>query len=309
MKTFVFHTQKFKAILRVLEANTQIIQEQSEALAAKQNFSDLIDQMSALITELTVPVKSVYLTRVRARKDLVKEFGKLLKIGITLANRSNDEVLLTTLKSFAKRHRSVSTSEMIEFANYFLGKLSERSEQANALGITQEIIDRLQAKTLAFTEASENVALSMGDRRSRRMQLAQHIKDGNRLLRNDLDNIVSFNSETNPDFILAYNRVRWSRRRRVTNINIPLESDISGMVKDADTGLPIPGATLNLIEHAHAIEAGADGYYLFDELEAGEFTLTCHASGYEVPESVIINLNDNDSYIHNFNLVPIPAEA
>lgn len=197
---------------------------------------------------------------------------------------------------------------MIEFANYFIAILSARLEEAAAVGISQEIIDQLQAKADQFADDAENVAMVLGDRRRRRMQCKQIIKDAHLLLRNDLDRFVRYHSKSHPDLSFAYNRVRWSRRRRVTNINLPTTSDISGMVKDALTGMPIAGATLNLIEHAHAITAGADGYYLFDELEAGEFTLTCHATGYEVPESVIIYLDDNDSLIHNFTLTPVPTE-
>lgn len=309
MKSIVFHNQKFKAIHRVLEANNEAFDGKTEVIAAVQNFNELNTQMSALITELAMPIKSVYLKRVKSRKALVNEFGNTLNIGIVFASRSGDEVLLNTLKSFSRKYRSVSTNEMIEFANYFIAILSARLEEAAAVGISQEIIDQLQAKADQFADDAEGVAMVLGDRRKRRMQCKQLIKDANLLLRDDLDRFVSYHAKTHPDLSFAYNRVRWSRRRRVTNINLPTTSDISGMVKDALTGLPIAGATLNLIEHAHAITADVDGYYLFDELEAGEFTLTCHATGYEVPESVIINLDDNDSLIHNFTLTPVSTEA
>lgn len=309
MRNIIFSTEKFKAIKRVLDAHESVFEGETTLITAKQAFADKITELSDMISNLTVPIKSVNIDKIKARQTFVESLDELLQRSVILARAINDDALLITAKSYIKRYRSVSINESIQYAQYLLGIMAQKPEEAAASGLTQEIIDDIQAKIQQYRLSVENVSLNMGERKSSREQIKNLKAEITDLLTNDLDRFVRVNKKTHPDFSFAYNRVRWSRRRRVTNINIPLESDISGMVKDADTGLPIPGTTLNLIEHAHAIEAGADGYYLFDELEAGEFTLTCHASGYEVPESVIINLNDNDSYIHNFNLVPIPTEA
>ena len=309
MRNIIFSTEKFKAIKRVLDANESVFEGEPALINVKQAFADKINELSDMISNLTVPVKSVNIDKIKARQTFVESLDELLQRSVILARAINDDALLITAKSYIRRYRSVSINESIQYAQYLLGIMAQKPEEAAASGLTQEIIDDIQAKIQQYRLSVENVSLSMGERKSSREQIKNLKAEITDLLTNDLDRFVRVNKKTHPDFSFAYNRVRWSRRRRVTNINIPLESDISGMVKDADTGLPIPGATLNLIEHAHAIEAGADGYYIFDELEAGEFTLPCHATGYEVPESVIINLNDNDSYIHNFNLVPIPAEA
>lgn len=307
MKKLIFATQKFKAIQRVLETHEEAFTGKAQALAARESFTTLVTEMSTLITDLTVPLTSVYYNRVKARDSLLSSLGNTLHIGIMLASRIGDDVLLNTLKNHMRRYRSVSANEVLQFSFYFINTITQKVEQAAEVGLTQADITQLQAMTEAYQEAVEVVANTLGERRSRHNRLDQLIKDGNKLLVNDLDRFVSYNSTGFPGLSFAYNRVRWSRRRRSSGGTLSSESDISGMITDTITGLPVVGATINIIEQAHAINSDTDGYYIFDELEKGEYTVTCHATGFAVPDPFLVTLGVNDSVIHNFTLTPIPT--
>jgi hypothetical protein len=306
MKKLIFATQKFKAIQRVLETHDEAFIGKAQALAARQSFTDLVTEMSTLITDLTIPLTSVYYNRVKARDGLAAGLGNALHIGIMFASRIGDDVLMNTLKNHLRRYRSVSANEMLQFSFYFINTITQKMEQAAEVGLTHEDITQLQVLTEAYQQAAEAVSNTLGDRRSRHNRLDQLIKDGTKLLINDLDRFVNYNSTGFPGLNFAYNRVRWSRRRRSSINNLTSESDISGMITNAITGLPVVGATINIIEQAHAINSDVDGYYIIDELEQGEFTVTCHATGFAVPEPFVITLGVNDSVIHNFALSPIP---
>lgn len=302
MKRIIFTTQKFKTIQRVLETNQGAFEGKIKALEARQNFADNADEMSTLITDLTVPLTSVYLNRKKAREALILELGKMLQIGIMFASRIGDEVLLNTLKDFKRRYGSVSANEMIQFANYFMGRVSNQLDEAAEVGITEEDISAFRDKTNAYLEAAEAVSNLLGARRARRIKLNNLILSGNKLLLNDLDRFVIYNAESFPDLNFAYNRVRWSKRRKPSGQSQTAISDISGTVTDVTTGTPLEGATLSLIEHANAITSDKDGYFIFDDLEAGEYTVTCHATGYEVPEPFVVTLTADESVVHNFAL-------
>jgi hypothetical protein len=309
MKTQIFTTHKFKALKRVLENHENVFEGKAQAIAAKDNFTEMVNQMAALITDLTVPLTSVYLNRVKARNALIAKLGNILQIAIMFASRTNDEVLLNTLKSYNRRYRSVAANEMIQFANYLISALNQKMDEAAEVGITAEEIAQLQSSIDNYQQASDKVALEIGERKSRRMQINDLIKNSNELLQNSIDRFVRFHNTSHPDLSFAYGRVRWRRRRKPTGGSLPEDSDISGMVSDAVTGLPIAGATLSLIEHAHALNTDAEGYYLFDHLEPGEYTITCHATGYKVPEPFVLILSNNDAVIHNFHLTPAVPEA
>ena len=302
MKRLIFTTQKFKTIQRVLENNQSAFEGKIQAIEARQNFTDNAAEMSTLITDLTVPLTSVYLNRKKARETLILDLGKMLQIGIMFASRIGDDVLLNTLKDFKRRYGSVSANEMIQFANYFMGKISDQMEKAAEVGITEEDISAFREKTNAYLEAAEAVSNLLGDRRARRERLNNLIQTGNKLLLNDLDRFVIYNAEAFSDLNFAYNRVRWSKRRKPSGQSLPANSDISGTITDFTTAIPLEGATLSLIEHANAITSDKDGYFLFDDLEEGEYTVTCHATGYEVPEPFVVTLTAGESVVHNFAL-------
>ncbi len=309
MKTQIFTTHKFKALKRVLENHENVFEGKAQAIAAKDNFTEMVNQMAALITDLTVPLTSVYLNRVKARNTLIAQLGNILQIAIMFASRTNDEVLMNTLKSYNRRYRSVAANEMIQFANYLINALNQKMDEAAEVGITAEEIAQLQNSINNYQQAAENVALEIGERKSRRMQINDLIKNSNELLQNSIDRFVRYHNTSHPDLSFAYGRVRWRRRRKSTSGTSLEDSDISGMVSDAVTGLPIAGATVNLIEHAHALSTDAEGYYLFDHLDTGEYTIACHAPGYKVPEPFALMLSNNDAVIHNFQLTPADSEA
>lgn len=55
---------------------------------------------------------------------------------------------------------------------------------------------------------------------------------------------------------------------------------VSGTVRDAGTGQPIPGASVRLQEVADAVFTGADGHYQLSGITAEAFTVTASAAGY-----------------------------
>jgi hypothetical protein len=302
MKRLVFSTHKFKAIQRVLETHQDAFEGKAQALQARQSFADIASEMSSLITDLTVPLTSVYYTRKKNRKELIAELGNMLQIGLMFASREGDLVLLNTLRDFKRRYVSVSTNEVIQFSYYFIEKINEKLEKVSEVGISAEAVLALQDKTVAYQNSVIAVSDILADRQSRRSRVKELIQEGTKILNNDLDRFVQYNATNFHQLNFAYNRVRWSRHRKASAQTLPAESDISGTVTNINTGLPVEGATLNLIEHDHAITSDKDGYYIFNDLEAGDYTITCHASGYLVPEPFVVNLSPNEGVIHNFAL-------
>lgn len=46
------------------------------------------------------------------------------------------------------------------------------------------------------------------------------------------------------------------------------------------------------------------GYYLFDEVPAGVFTISCHATAYKLPANVPVTITDTEPLQLNFGLEP-----
>jgi len=69
--------------------------------------------------------------------------------------------------------------------------------------------------------------------------------------------------------------------------------------------LPLPNVTINLQGRDVCCTTDADGYYLFDELPAGTYIVTCHTTGYNVPENVTDDVAASESVVIDFVLMPV----
>lgn len=304
MKKSVFYSMKYRALMQVFDNNTIAFADKPQAIVSKQAFSALITEMKSILVTLEVPVTTINYSKVQFRKSLTHELGKALSVGIMFAHRAGDESIMNTLKDFNRRYRSVSTARKINMATYFIDLITSLQEIAEDAGLKAEDVLKLKDLVEKYELAENTVSNTMGNRIQSRNRITELIKECNKILSLDLDRFVRHIAEEHPTFYYEYFRIRHLRLRKPSGSVLTTTSSISGMVTNEVTGLPIPGATLNLIEHAYAITTLSDGYYLFDDLEAAAFNVTCHATGFEVPSPLAVTLKNNDSVIFDFKLKP-----
>jgi hypothetical protein len=87
------------------------------------------------------------------------------------------------------------------------------------------------------------------------------------------------------------------------NVETSEEGSIAGTVKDATTGDPIDGATVEIIDSAEVTTTAADGTYSFTEVSEGAHTVRATASGFE-PNEQDVDVTSGEPAIVNFNLSP-----
>ncbi|MBU1577816.1 MAG: carboxypeptidase-like regulatory domain-containing protein [Bacteroidetes bacterium] len=134
------------------------------------------------------------------------------------------------------------------------------------------------------------------------------IKSLNELMRLELDRYVRYHATDHPLFAQRYQSLRRARRKPSAP-NLPVDSDISGVVTNKETGEVIAGALITLIEHTYSIETDTDGRYMLDELPPGTYTVSCHKPGFQVPEQASFILTNNDTVIHHFELQAVASAA
>ena len=59
---------------------------------------------------------------------------------------------------------------------------------------------------------------------------------------------------------------------------------------DNITGDPVADATVLITKLGLVTTTDEDGYYLFDEVPVGSYTLSCHAAGYKLPAYVPVTV-------------------
>jgi hypothetical protein len=81
----------------------------------------------------------------------------------------------------------------------------------------------------------------------------------------------------------------------------PSTSTVSGVVSDAQSGLPLSGATVSLLETGAVTTTGADGSYAFSGIELLNFTLKAAAAGY-AGQVITVTLSQPGAVTLNFAL-------
>ncbi len=73
-------------------------------------------------------------------------------------------------------------------------------------------------------------------------------------------------------------------------------------VSDNITGDPVADATVLITKLGLFVNTNADGYYLFDQVPGGTFTISCHATGYKLPANVPVTATGTEALQLNFSL-------
>jgi hypothetical protein len=304
MKQYIKRSQKYRAIARVLDNYPNAFSNKPEAEAVKNSFVTKSNEMVSQIGLLITPVSSLYQNRIDNRLKLAESLQNMINMGIMIANRRQDNTLLNTFMNFNTRIRNNSAPIIVEISRSVVGLLRENETVATDLGLTAAAVTEFETQLTVFEETLTTTQNNLDTRRLTNDEIKRLMKECGVILNLELDRFVKFNKNTFPAMHSNYMRLRRTKKS-VGGSSVPADSDISGMVTNSVTGSPLQNAIINLIENGLTTESDADGYYLFDELEAGNYTVSCHATGFTVPEAAQLKLGTSDSLSFNFALTPV----
>ena len=306
MKTFINKQQKIKSICRVMNNYPQAFETKTKALEMKETFSQQSDAVSELISKLLRPASTIHRPKQDSQQKLSLALTENIGMGILLATHLENMPLLDILKVYKARIKNVSAFKLFEMAVHVAEELQKNAALAIAFGLTAEKLAAFSAQVVDFGETLDITGAKLTDRKSGWNALNKQILLCSKTIRLQLDPFIEYHEKEYPDLFKEYMLVRGSRKRRKrTVIHDPTTVEISGTVTDSISGLPLGNVTINLPEHESSFTTDADGYYLIDEIEAGNYTITCYTNGYEVPQAVTCEIPAGEAMVIDFELVPI----
>jgi hypothetical protein len=92
---------------------------------------------------------------------------------------------------------------------------------------------------------------------------------------------------------------------RVHPLHGQSSGSISGTTIDAQTGMPIVGASITIPLLSRAVISDEGGHFLHSPLEAGSYVVQVHAVGY-IPSAKAFDLTTGQSVTHVFQLTTVP---
>jgi len=305
MKTFIKKHQKIKAICRVIDATPQAFEDKPNALEIKAKLIQLCDELTELISKLLRPISTIHRPKQDSQLKVSIALQEYIGMGILIATHLENMPLLDILKVYKSKFQYVSAYKLYEIAIHVHEELQKNSEVGVEFGLTVEKLTAFEGQITDFGETLDGTAALLTNRKSGRNQLYKKLVECSKIVRMKLDPFIVFNEKEFPELYSEYMLVRGSRKRRKIVPKDESLTDISGIVTDSVTGLPIANATITVVEHDSTVLTDEDGYYLIDELEAGDCHVTCSAPNYEMPAEYPVTLVPGESVVLNFSLVPV----
>lgn len=309
MKKELNHFQKIKEICRIMNSYPAAFDNKAKALALKQEFIDLSEQMNELISKLLRPASVIHRPKQDKQQKLKIALLEYIGMGILLATHLEDMPLLDILKTYRRILQKVSAYKLYEIALHILEELQKHANLSTDFGLTAAKLTEFNEQITDYAAMLDQTGSNLTNRRSDRAMLLNLNKHSKLIINQQLDPFMEFNEKEFPDLYREYMLVRGIRQRRKKDPIVEQElGDLSGVVINSLSGLPVHGAMISVPELEAAYTTDVDGYFLIDELPAGNYTILCSQTGYEVPESVKIALPDGGSQLIDFSLIPVAAK-
>ena len=307
MKREIEKYQRYKTLERILEAHTEAFENRPEMVEMKSSFSAALIQISALISKLTQPISTIYQQRMDVRIKFTERLRSMIAIGLHYAVMIDDKPMINLLTNYRSQSDRINAFKIYETGLHVSQLLTEHISAMEGLGLTPAELTAFTNELAAYNLSLQESNFQLNTRRTQHADLKAAMQACDALLKGRIDTFITHTMKIYPELYLEYMQARVKKRAKRKTGNISATAEISGTVTDAATGNPVANATISLIEQGQVLVTDEEGDYLFDELPAGNYTLSCHLAGYEVPESVKLIIADDESLVINFDLNPIEA--
>ena len=308
MKNYIAHYIRYKAIQRVIEKYPAQFDGKTEVHAAIELFAANTNRIGELLASLARPRKTLSGPKIDRELKLRKTLFSMSDLGVLMGTRRQDTPQVNFFKESKKGSWKYSAWAMHKAAEQAYAELAAYPEVAVNIGITPEILEAFRQQVQEFGNLLDSTDAQYKDRKSERGELRALFQANTALLREQIEPVIRFEAAATPGLYREYKIARSTGARKKQDNRAELLSDISGTVTDIITGEPVANATVDVAERELITTTDADGYYQFDEVPVGDSTLSCHASGYRLPEKVKVNAADGESLQVDFSLQPDAGE-
>lgn len=310
MKKIVLYYQRNRSLERVMINNPEVFAEKPEITAAIEKFTANNNRSGDLLADLARPRSIIFLPKSGQERNLRRELSRMAGIGILMATRQNDAPKAAMYMEY-KRNASEGTCWILSQKSMQVadGLAGEDEEMAASIGLTTKNLQDFKTMALEFSVTLETTDLLKKQRTANRQELNTLMAENLDILQLQFDPFANFVQVLFPSYFREYKIARRSPLPRKANAKPAEEiTELSGTATNSTTGEPVAGATVMVTELNLVVTTDEDGYYLFDEVPVGSFTVSCHAPGYKLPEIVPVSITGTEPLQLNFELEPEVGE-
>ena len=309
MSKYVLMHQRDKAVQRVNETYMDVYEDKREVLEATESLKGNNLRIAIVLALLAKPRSLVFSLKKGQASKLSRSLSRKAGIGILLATRQQDEPKLALYKLYKRAASQGNAWDLHQAAIKVADELAKEGELATNAGLSVVEITAFKNQAIEFGRTIETTDAEIKLRKSACEERNTLMSANVTILKYQLDPFANQVQDLFPDFFRDYKIARRSPLPRKATVKPEeLLNDVSGTVTDTTTGEPVAEATVLITEINLVTTTDEDGYYLFDEVPVGSFTISCHAAGYKLPANVPVTISDTQPLQLDFELEPEVGE-
>ncbi len=303
-----YRLEKLKNLKQLFQDYQQVFAEVTHDSEIVANFIGVVTEIERLSNTISIPQSVVIQQRVVFNESIKREIKSAIVRVHSMTKMLNDNTFSLTIAHFRLKMRRMPSADLSSrVAEYLIEYVGAHPAEAAAVGLTAEKLAVL-TKLVNDTKAIRLFTKTQSDfRKLDQNQLKTLSIQATRLLRDELDWLMADYQVSEPNL---FNRFMMLRQHRKGHAKPETFTELTGTVTNRETGMPISGAKLKLINiRGDEVESDADGFYHFDELEPEAYQITCVAEGYQTGNAVAFRIQRGESLVVDFELIPVAAAA
>ncbi|MBK8443942.1 MAG: carboxypeptidase regulatory-like domain-containing protein [Sphingobacteriales bacterium] len=274
--------------LNMYRALTQYCDKNAALIATVPAFSNALNTLKTKIAAIqsnaskeSAQIGGIAQDKTAAKEILCTRTAEIAAAVYAYAHQTNNNTL--------RQKMNFSVSDLLRIKDDLLVPTCQviyNQAQANLPNLADYALNAAALTTLQnamnnYTNATPLVRNAIGNRSTFRINIKNLLKETDDLLKNQLDKISLQFKNTNPDFLLTYRQLRIiiDPTRTTTGIKIEL--------KNNQTLLPVPNATISIAELNINATTGAGGIAHIKPVPHGNYTLLISAPGYQNAQSAV----------------------
>ncbi len=197
-----------RAVLKLMELNQSLWQNNAAILAAYNELCDLVDQINAYLKSVNNGNSGLAASKQNVQNALIEQTFELASVLLAFANKTNNAVLLSKVKFPISYLNGMRESELATECRSIL-ELARNNQQAMTVtGIANEKIDSFDELTKQYEKELPNHRLSVSQGKAINEKIKMLMSQAIALASGQLDRLMISLKSAQPDFYALYLNAR-----------------------------------------------------------------------------------------------------
>jgi Carboxypeptidase regulatory-like domain len=271
-------SKMYRATEKHCDDNTEITQRMPAFVAAVNNFKAIIAEITATTQQTSLVLKGITTDKNVARLDLGAKASEVGGMIFAFASVTANNTLKQEVNFSVSKLSNGSEETFISRCRNIHAKGSENLAALADYGVTNQTLSDLQTMIDDYIARSPKSRTAKSNRMTMTSNLTTLFKQADTILKEQIDKLILVFRAEHPDFVKTYEATRIIIDPASTT------TQLKGKVTGQANGLPIKGATVNVVEANLTVLTDAKGEYLIKPIVVGKYTVKFSKEGFTSKE-------------------------